>query len=71
MNKQYYYGIVFWNEKTDEEVNTYFLAESFFQAEKQSLHLPKGDNWIEGVLHFIGEDHKGYDTPLFSFVNPK
>jgi hypothetical protein len=72
MNKQYYYGIIFWNEETDEEIFTFIKAESFFDAEKVSKHKLINKPWIEGVLHFIGESNIGrdtnYDVSLFDFV---
>lgn len=66
--KQYYYGVIFWNEKTDVEIFTYFQAESYYHAEKFVEQNNYNGFWNMGMVHFIGDDHKNYDTLFVEFV---
>ena len=68
---KYYYGIIFWNEKTDnnEGIYTYFLADSFFDAEKKSEHNNK-TGYIKGIINFLGYNKpKEYNINFFDFTS--
>ena len=65
------YGVIFWNESTDEEVATYFESTDFFSAEKIADTYHK-DGFIKGAVHFIEENNLSfYKTKIESFAMKK
>lgn len=62
----YNYGVIFWNEATDEEICAYFLAPHYLAAERYAkpYFIP---GFVKGAVSFIEDKDKAfYNQPLES-----
>ena len=62
--KLHYYGVIFWNEQTNQEIAAYLEAESHWHAQQivEPIELP---GFIKGGATYIeAKDKEFYNVPL-------